>query len=221
MKKCKISDNECMVQTANDVVKKNQMEKFGLPKVDPLLIEKMDIEQGGNNSVQIHLKFRKVNLIGLGKAKVYKISGFQADPERNKIEIKLKTPLGVIEGPYSINGKILVLPIQGKGDIKLELHNLDVTLKFLTKRVEKNGKIYLEVEKSKFSYDVTGANVNFSNLFNGDKALGDNMNAFLNENWRILLDELKKPIELSFSEVFKNLMNKIFEKNPYEDFFEH
>jgi hypothetical protein len=210
-----------MVESANQVFKKNHFDQFGLPKIDPLLIEKMDIEQGGNNSVQIHLKFRKVNLFGLSDARVYKISGFQADPERNKLEIKFKTPLGVIEGPYSINGKILVLPIQGKGNIKLELQNLDITLKFLTKKVVKNGKIFMEIEKSKFSYDVTGGKVNFTNLFNGDKALGDNMNAFLNENWKILLEELRKPISTSFSEVFKNLMNKAFEGGPYEEFFEH
>lgn len=210
-----------MIESTNEVFKKNHFKEFGLPEIDPLLIEKMDIEQGGNKSVQVHIKFRKVNLFGLSDARVYKISGFQADPDRNKLEIKFKTPLGVVEGPYSINGNVLVLPIQGKGNIKMELQNLDFTMKFLTKKIERNGKIYMEVEKSKFNFEVSGAKVNFSNLFNGDKALGDNMNAFLNENWRILLDELKKPIGVSFSEVFKSLMNKIFEKNPYEDFFDH
>lgn len=221
MKKCRINDHECMIESANEVIKKNRFEDFGMPPIDPLLIQKMDIEQGGNNSVQISLKFRKVSLFGLSDARVYKISGFQADPERNKLEIKLKTPLGVIEGPYSINGKVLVLPIQGKGNIKLELQNLDVTLKFLTKKVERNGKKFMEVERSKFSYDVTGAKVHFTNLFNGDKVLGNNMNAFLNENWRISLDELRKPIGTSFSEVFKNLLNKVFEGSPYDEFFEH
>lgn len=221
MKKCKIHDNDCMVESTNQILKKNHLEQLGLPPIDPMLIEKMDIEQGGNNSVTVHLKFRKVNLFGLSDARVYKISGFQADPERNKLEIKFKTPLASIEGPYSINGKVLVLPIQGKGNIKLDLLNLDVTLKFLTKKVEKNGKIFMEIEKAKFGFDVTGAKVNMSNLFNGDKALGDNMNAFLNENYRILLDELRKPIGVSFSEVFKNLLNKVFEGGPYEEFFEH
>lgn len=210
-----------MVESANEVIKKNHFGLLGLPAIDPMLIEKMDIEQGGTSSVQIHLKFRKVNLFGLSDARIYNISGFQADPERNKLEIKFKTPLASIEGPYSIEGKVLVLPIQGKGDIKLELQNLDFTLKFLTKKVEKNGKIYMEIERSKFNYEVSGAKVNFTNLFNGDRVLGDNMNNFLNDNWKILLDELKKPISTSFSEIFKNLMNKAFDGSPYEEFFEH
>jgi len=195
-------------------------QKVGLNVIDPLLIKKMDIEQGGNASVTINLKFRNVHLVGLAKSEVYKVTGFKEDPEKNKLEIRFKSPLGTIQGPYQINGKILVLPIQGKGNVTLNLENLDISLKFLTTKVERDGKTYMQIERSKFSYDVTGANVNFTNLFNGDKALGDNMNAFLNINWRILLDELKKPITISFADVFKNLLNEMFEKTPYDEFFE-
>ena len=221
MKKCKITDDQCMLDTANEIVKKNDFSGLGLPPLDPLAIDKLDIEQGGNHSVQISLKLRKVHLIGLSKAKVYKISGFQSDPNKMKLEIKMKSPLGVVKGPYKINGKVLVLPIQGNGTVTLELHNLDVTLRFLTKKVVRDGKTYMEIEKSKFRYVVTGAKVNFTNLFNGDKALGDNMNYFLNENWSILLDELKKPINDGFAEIFKNIMNKLFMSTPYDEIFAH
>ncbi|XP_070492161.1 protein takeout-like [Chironomus tepperi] len=195
-------------------------QKIGLSQIDPLRIKKMDIEQGGNASVAINLKFRNVDLIGLAKAEVYKVTGFKEDPDKNKLEIKFKVPLGTIQGPYQISGKILVLPIQGKGNVTLNLENLDITLKFLTTKVERDGKTYMNIERSKFSYTVSGANVNFSNLFNGDKALGDNMNSFLNINWSILLDELKKPITTSFADVFKNLLNDLFQKTPYDEFFE-
>lgn len=221
MKKCKIDDYACMIEDTNILLKKNDFHSFGFPTFDPLLIEKMDIEQGGNRSVTINLKFRKVHLRGMADAKMYKISGFEADPDKNKIEMRFKTPKGTIEGPYAINGKMLILPIQGKGNITLELYNLDVALKFLTKKVIKDGKIYMGIEKSKLRYTVTGARVKFTNLFNGDKVLGDNMNAFLNENWQILLDELQKPISDGFGEVFRSMMDQIVLSTPYEDLFLH
>ncbi|KAG5681944.1 hypothetical protein PVAND_011345 [Polypedilum vanderplanki] len=222
IKKCKVDNDACLIKAANLLLQKGVDEyiKLGLKSVDPLLIEKMDINQGGNGPVTIDLKFRNVYLHGLGKAEIYKVHGFQTDPDKNKLEMRLKTKLGTIKGPYQIKGQMLVLPISGTGNVTLNLENLDITLKFLTKKIEKNGKTYMSIEKSKFSYDVTGANVNFTNLFNGDKELGDNMNRFLNINWKILLDELKKPISSSFSILFKDLLNEMFNNIPYNEFFE-
>lgn len=106
--------------------------------------------------MQIDLKFRNVELLGLSKARVYKVSGFKRDPHSNKVEFHFKTPLASLVGPYSVNGKILFLPIYGDGKVLLNLENLDVHLKYLTKKVMKDGKVFMELEKSKFSYDVTG-----------------------------------------------------------------
>lgn len=61
--------------------------------------------------------------------------------------------------------------------------------------------------------------MNFTNLFNGDNALGDNMNLFLNQNWQLVLDELKKPISASFSKIFKESLNLVFNKIPYNELF--
>lgn len=63
------------------------------------------------------------------------------------------------------------------------------------------------------------ANVNFTNLFDGQKDLGDNMNLFLNANWQLLLDELNAPISKSFAQVFKDAANSFFEKTPYDNLF--
>lgn len=58
---------------ANELMKKSISDELGLVKIDPLHIEKMDIEQGGNRSVTINLKFRNVFLHGLSKAEIYKV----------------------------------------------------------------------------------------------------------------------------------------------------
>lgn len=41
-------------------------------------------------------------------------SGFNEKPE-GKYEIRLKGPRTVLFGPYSVKGRILILPIQGTG----------------------------------------------------------------------------------------------------------
>lgn len=157
IKKCKIDDNSCLIDAANEIFLKSSrgITDLGLQSFDPMKIDKMDIVQGGNVSVQIDLKFRNVELLGLSKAKVYKVSGFKKDPEGNKLEFSFKTPLGTLVGPYVINGQLLILPIQGNGTVTLNLENLDINLKFLTSKVVKNGKTHMKIEKSKFSYTVS------------------------------------------------------------------
>ena len=48
---------------------------------------------------------------------------------------------------------------------------------------------------------------------------GDNMNTFLNENWRELARDLLPPIGEAISEVLKTLLTNIFELVPYDDAF--
>lgn len=157
VKKCKINDNICMIENANEIFQKSSLgiADLGLKPFDPLKIEKMDIVQGGNVSVQIDLKFRQVELLGLSKANFYKISGFKKDPEGNKLEMSFKTPLGTLVGPYVIDGQLLILPIIGNGTVTLNLKNLDIQLKFLTSKVVRDGKMFMKIEKSKFNYTVT------------------------------------------------------------------
>lgn len=59
----------------------------------------------------------------------------------------------------------------------------------------------------------------FDNLFNGDKALGDNMNTFLNDNWEAIFVEVQKSFENEFAAIFQKIISKVFSKYPYEKFF--
>lgn len=148
-----------MVEVANEIlkVKITGDEELGIPSFDPLFIDKMDIAQNSANaSVQLNFKFRRAKLLGLSKAKIIKFTGFKEDPDKNILEINFKTPIGSLVGKYDISGKILILPISGRGNVTLNMENLDVQLRFLTKKVERNGKVFMNLDKAKFSYEVTG-----------------------------------------------------------------
>lgn len=59
---------------------------------------------------------------------------------------------------------------------------------------------------------------NFDNLF-GDPVLSEGTNKFLNENWRTVFFELKPVIEKQIGLIIKDLLNNVFNKLPYKDFF--
>lgn len=58
-----------------------------------------------------------------------------------------------------------------------------------------------------------------SNLFNGNKALGDAMNRFIKENWKNIFDDMKPSLFEAFAGIFKNMLNKIFSTVPYDEMF--
>lgn len=85
--------------------------------------------------------------------------------------------------------------------------------------IEKKGKKYIQTERFQLDFDTSRLHINLENLFNGDKRLGDNMNQFLNTNWRDILNELKPAITYAVEEILKGIINRIFMKVPYEEVF--
>lgn len=68
-------------------------------------------------------------------------------------------------------------------------------------------------------FETTRFYMQLSNLFNGDKLLGDNMNLFLNDNWQDILKELKPVTKDAFGKIFMSIINNVFAKLPYKDMF--
>lgn len=56
------------------------------------------------------------------------------------------------------------------------LDDVDIKIKFSPKIVERNDKEYIQVDKFKLHFDTSRLYVRLENLFNGNQALGDNMN---------------------------------------------
>ena len=237
-----MNDSKCIAQRIDDVFAKFQSGNSGLNliPIDPLKIDKMDIVQGRDSPINIILNFKNIDFIGSNLAKVKSVNGFVENP--TKMDMNFKAPVLSLVGPYKINGKVLILPIQGDGHSNITIRkyfkfhgminfksnktfflflieNPDVKLRWTGKLVEKNGKKHYQIEKMKVNFEATRMIVNFSNLFNGDKALGDNMNLFLNENWSDILRELKPSITSAFAKIFKGTIGKVFDKIPYEELF--
>lgn len=95
-------------------------------------------------------------------------------------------------------------------------------MKFITKAVERDGKTYMKIDKSKMSFDTTRLYMQFTRLFEGKNGpLAENMNQFLNENWKDILNELKPPINDGFGKVFFTIINHVLNNFAYEDLFKN
>ncbi|KAJ9593916.1 hypothetical protein L9F63_014630 [Diploptera punctata] len=175
--RCKLDDpklNECMdkaITLALSTYLSNGIPSLQLLPVDPLDIEHVDIQHGGDRPVGVKLSVNKAKLHGLKNTVT---SNTKFDTEKRVINCIVAVKQLRLEGDYVLDGKILQLPLKGKGKCQLLVgpYKSRVVMGFETKT--KKGEVYWNLNKFTIDmYDVENFHVNFENLFNGDKALGE------------------------------------------------
>lgn len=134
----------------------------------------MNLIQGPESKVSITLNFMDIEMRGLSKAIVYKASGFNEPSKLNFIDFRFKTPKLMIDGPYSAKGLIIILPLNGNGTSHMHLgmskfpsfenyfifflfapDNVHFLLRFKAKAINRNGSTFLQLEKSKMTFNTT------------------------------------------------------------------
>ncbi|CAH0388544.1 unnamed protein product [Bemisia tabaci] len=189
---------------------------LGVLPLDPLELKTLVIEQG-DGPVSIKLDFKDLFIHGIASAVITSVTSNLKNYTIN-LTAELKKPI-ILDGMYNVHGKVLILPITGTGKCKLVLEGFRAKIGIKGKAITKNGIKYMEVQTFKFGLSTTKLRVKLENLFNGDKALGDNMNVFLNENWEDILKELQPGFEDSLSQAFLEISNRVFTKVPFDQIF--
>jgi len=153
-----LGDSPCLVRVINQVIssKKEGYPELGIPPFDPLKVEKMDIVSAGDGPVSLKLYLKNIEIFGLSGIEFSSIEGFNHIEETGKIDMKFNIPFMQILGPYKVEGRMLVLPVQGDGIANMTLLGLDTQLKMLVRKYEQKGKVYLKIEKTKLNFEPQG-----------------------------------------------------------------
>ncbi|XP_065156975.1 protein takeout-like [Atheta coriaria] len=222
LKKCKkgTDNGDCVAvneQAVVDALLKNSGEpKFKLQGLTPIHVSRIDLQA----TPQLKVGLSEVDFFGFEHLKP---TGGNIDADT--LHIKSFLPHVEIIGKYDINGKILILPIQGQGNCNITLVDFDVD--YIAKLVveERKGKKYYQVAAD----DNTTLKINnikkvhwqFNNLFNGDERLGPEMNRFLNENWKDVFSEVQVAIEQTAAYSIVNyFVNGYLHFIPIDELFE-
>ncbi|KAK7866335.1 hypothetical protein R5R35_003265 [Gryllus longicercus] len=209
--------DRCLEGAVQDAIKKlaGGIPSLGIASIDPLQLSALEIGQG-QGPISVNQKFSNIKVLGLSKAVLEKS---RADLGHYTLSFD-GAVTNDFEADYEMDGRILLLPVTGRGRCKLSFTNMKATLEPKGKEIQKNGKRYFDVTEFVLSIkSLDKMQVHFENLFNGDKALGDTMNTLMNENWRDLWGELRPAFEQTFGAVFHQITKRIFEKVPFDDVF--
>ncbi|KAH0815009.1 hypothetical protein GEV33_007782 [Tenebrio molitor] len=141
------------------------------------------------------------------------------DFEKKTLELDVDYPEIIMNFEYQISGKILVLPIQGEGPGRMTLIKPRILLTLYLEEYEKKNKKYYKVVKNTLLIEPQGLHYKLDNLFNGDKALGDNINQVLNDNGKEVYADVKTSYEEAFGKIFATVSDNLLTRVPVAELF--
>lgn len=189
---------------------------LGVPPIDPLLISALTIQQGRNSPISLKQEFKNILLSGISETK---LTTYKPNLDKYILRTEGITPRVNLAGEYTMTGRILLLPIVGHGQANITMINLKTVHELIGEPIKKNGTVYIRFKEYNIKLIPGRVHLNFENLFNGDRLLGNQMNRFMNDNWELIFSELKGGYEETLSIVFKEVTNKLFTKVPMDRIF--
>ncbi|XP_026480097.1 circadian clock-controlled protein-like [Ctenocephalides felis] len=218
--RCKFEDTPCFESAVAQSVRilKDGNRKINLIPLEPLHITAINIDTGSGN-FRLKLDMRECDISGFTGVQNLKISA-KSDSKLHWA-VTGNIPKVDISGKYKADGQVLVLPVQGEGDARITLYDVDIllTIKEEDKRTERKGKSYMKLDQFGVKFEPKRVSMHFDNLFNGDKVLGDNLNMFINENWPELFKEIRPALEESLAQIFLEITNRVFNKVPADEVY--
>ncbi|KAG5886294.1 hypothetical protein JTB14_001513 [Gonioctena quinquepunctata] len=218
--RCSVKDpnmDECLEKNVENAIHylKAGSPELGLDTFDPLHIPELIIGQG-KGPVNVAQHYKDIDLYGLTDSKVQYV---HADFDKKMLFARSTTPELRLQGQYTMNGRILLLPMVGNGPMNLTLVNTKINHTITAEPFEKKGKAYWRIKSYTVTLRPERLIYKFDNLFDGDARLGPEINKVLNDNWNEIFTDVRDGYEQSFGIIFHGLANRVFSRVALKDIF--
>ncbi|XP_061717751.1 circadian clock-controlled protein daywake-like isoform X1 [Cydia pomonella] len=211
---CTADNNTCILQSTIDALPEftKGLPDMGVPTLDPFTIEKLSLPLPG-------LKASLYNGKMTGFRKLV-IDNVESNFKKHKFMMEFHGNLS-LKGSYKARGRILVMPIDGEGDLKVKLTNFKMKVTINTAVVpDDEGRKHFHAKGYQYTIEYGQASFNLTNLFKGNPELSNTVLTFINENWRLIADEFGKPIIDFATETVVRSIEKFFLAVPIEELVE-
>ncbi|KAK3926822.1 Protein takeout [Frankliniella fusca] len=207
--------NECAVKAGRAAIPHftNGDRKYKIPKLNPLTVYDFKVSQG-TRSVGLQINMNEASIFGLPDMS---FDAARVDLKSRHIEWDFTASNIKILGTYNITGRVLLLPLVGNGQANITLRDCTFNYTFdydVEQRAD--GVEYMALYNDRLTFDTKRVYIKLANLFNGDRLLGNNMNHFLNENWKEVTHEVGPTIADAISEVFRQILTQISDLVPWK-----
>ncbi|XP_077290330.1 circadian clock-controlled protein daywake-like [Arctopsyche grandis] len=206
--------NQCLTKEANKILKKfsKGVPEIGIVSTDPFFIGDVDVIPEKSSSLS--LKQKNSVLKGIKNANIIDL---QIDPIQKTGFIRGVVNV-TLNSKYVVNGRLLLFPITGDGDMSIKITNFDIQIKWnWFTFIGQDGKEYSQFKHYTSKYDYENVKFKLNGLFNNDKVLGDAMNSILNQNSREIMADLGGPTINIIIKRLAKLVKTFFSQVPYDE----
>ncbi|XP_061513935.1 uncharacterized protein LOC1271295 isoform X2 [Anopheles gambiae] len=212
--------NQCIIEVVNELRPRLATGDFGenftITSLEPIKIDRLTIERGEN----FKANFTNFRISGATHEKTgFIVKKLKTDIDNRQINATILLPKLQVNSKYSLKMSILVLQINGDGDLQVNLTDTKVSLKltFYTETVD--GEEYFRFNPINLRVKFGKARFYLKNLFNGDPTLEMIGNQAINENPDVLLDEVKGGIEENLAKLFTKIASEVVKDALFEEVF--
>ncbi|KAJ1519576.1 hypothetical protein ONE63_004851 [Megalurothrips usitatus] len=208
----------CLAKAVDAVIHKlkDGDKALGLPSDDPLHVKEIVLDLGHGGPISILLTVKDLDVRGLSKS-IWKSA--KLDTQKHELVLEALTEHMRMDFQYTASGKILVIAVQGDGPAFFEFDNVNSTHTLKFKPVHKKDKTFWTVTDYKMDINPGAMRSHLTDLLKGNKAVSDQINAFLNTEWRQFYAQIKGPGEEAFGTILKSMSQRVFDRIPITDIF--
>ncbi|CAB3254672.1 unnamed protein product [Arctia plantaginis] len=205
--------NDCALKSAKESLYQFSLgdTERGFHPLDPLYVEEMLVYIPNKQGLKI--VFKDNYFTGLSKLHM---ESLKFNLEKKIITADALVTLNV-KNNYELSGKLLMIPVDSKGDSFINLKNTLLHIRYWYEHVEgPDGKIHWKIYKHDIKYEVEKGSFGLDNLLN-DKNLGDQINKLLNEMWREVVAEVGPSICHALGTAVVENLSVLLEQVSYDE----
>ncbi|CAK1555198.1 unnamed protein product [Leptosia nina] len=211
VKKCESSDSKCLKSVTQELIPRfaEGLSILSVDPLDPMFVDKVDA-----STPNLKLMLTDLKITGLKGCIAKKI---ERDAKKSFLSVTLQCTVDV-EGHYDMNGRLLVLPLEGNDKFQAKLDRAIFKVEGNYEEIERDGEKYWNIIKWDHGFKLHDkSTVHFDNLFNGNKDLAQAAQQVISESGNEIINEVGPPVVKAILTKIVDGVQEFFHAIPSKD----
>ncbi|KNC20584.1 hypothetical protein FF38_00427 [Lucilia cuprina] len=180
--------------------------------IDPIKLKEINFKQDNTEAASLRADLSDLTATGI-KGLVIKES--KVSKKDFSWLTKIFIPKFKLEGHYKMDGRVLLLPLNGEGHFVIEIDDMDIIMRTKTHLIEKGGFTFYNITSIKVDLEISKLRTQFDDLFGGNnKEIERSTNESFNKNWKEFFEALRPLINETVERVLFDILHPVFSIIP-------